>query len=182
MKEQILIKRYAQGLINSIANDQEFKRLYQQLEDFNSLLDKHQKLKDVIHSPFLPLKKRIEIAKQILLQGEVDKKILRFVLFLLEHGRVSLLSDILELMPILWDEKKGVAFIEVTSAVPLTGFQKKQLKGKLELLEGKSVSLKYKVDPKLLAGFSLRKGNIVYDVSLRGSLDSLKDKICQEQR
>ncbi len=182
MKNQILIKRYTQGLINSISNDQEYESLYQQLKDFGSLLSKYKKLKDSLYNPFLPLKKRMEIAKEILVQGKVADKIKRFVLFLLEHGRLPLLDDILAKMPVLWDEKKGVSFIEVTSAAPLTGDQKRQLKEKLELLEKKSVNLIYKVNPGLLGGFSLRKGNIVYDVSLRGSLDNLKDKICQEQR
>jgi len=182
MKDQILIKRYTQGLINSIRSDSEFKTLSQQLRDFCSLLERHKNLKDTLHSPFLPLNKKMQIVKEILAREAGADKINRFILLLLEHGRLPLLVDILEYMPVLWDERKGISFIEVTSAAPLTKHQKKQLKEKLELLEGKPVALKYKVDPKLLGGLSLKKGNIVYDASLRGSLESLKDKICQEQR
>ena len=182
MKEQVLTKRYTQGLINSIRTDQEFKKLLQQLKDFSRLLTKHQELKNALFSPFLPLKRRMEVAKEILTQGGATGKILRFILLLLEHGRLPLLDDILDLMPILWDEKKGISYIEVISAVPLTDNQKKRLKEKLELWERKSVALQYKVDPDLLGGFMLRKKDVIYDVSLRKNLAILKEKICQQQR
>lgn len=182
MKEKVLIKRYAQGLINSIDSDQEFKKFFQQLKDFNHLLAEHKELKDALYSPFLPLKRRIEVAREILTRARVADKIFRFILLLLEHGRLPLLPDILEWMPILWDEKKGISYIEVISAVPLTENQRKRLKEKLELWERKSVALKYKVEPELLGGFMLRKRDVVYDVSIRKNLAILKKKICQQQR
>ncbi len=182
MKEQVLTKRYAQGLINSIRTDQEFKKLLQQLKDFSRLLGEHQELKNALSIPFLPLKRRIKVAKEILTQGGASDKIFRFILLLLEHHRLPLLDDILELMPVLWDEKKGICYIEVISAVPLTENQKKRLKEKLELWEKKSVALQYKVDPDLLGGFMLRKKDVIYDVSLQKNLDFLKEKISQQQR
>lgn len=180
MKDHILIKRYSQGLVNSISNDQEFKKLYQQLKDFYSLISEHKNLREALSSLFLPTTKKIQIAKEILAKGLWVEKISRFILLLVEHSRLGLLPHILEFLPVLWDEKKGISTIEVSSAVPLLGVQKKKLKEKLEILEKSQVSLKYKVNPKLIGGLSIRKGNIVYDVSIKGSLESLKEKICEE--
>ena len=52
-------------------------------------------------------------------------------------------------------------------------------KKKLELLENKPVFLKYRSDPSLVGGLSIRKGNIVYDVSIRGNLGRLKENIIE---
>ena len=57
--------------------------------------------------------------------------------------------------------------------------QKKRLQEKLEHLENAPVALRYKNDPALIGGLSLRKGNIVYDVSLRGNLERLLEQITE---
>lgn len=180
MKSQILIKRYTQGLVNSIRNDQEFKTLSGQLADFYNLFSDHKKMEEALFSQFLPTTKKMQIAKEILAKGSFSEKISRFILLLVENNRLRLLPDILEFLPVLWDERKGVSTIEVSSAVPLLESQKRKLREKLELLEKTPVSLKYKIDPELIAGLSIRKGNIIYDVSIKGSLESLKEKICEE--
>jgi len=49
----------------------------------------------------------------------------------------------------------------------------------LELLEKRPVSLKYRSDSTLVGGLSIRRGNIIYDVSIRGNLDRLKEIIIE---
>jgi len=117
---------------------------------------------------------------EIFIKGKWSEKISRFVMLLIENDRLGLLPDILESLPIMWNEKRGISTIEVSSAVPLEEGQKKKLKEKLEILERRPVFLKYRIDPTLVGGIFLRKGNIVYDVSIKGSLESLKEKIIEE--
>lgn len=181
MKSQILIKRYAQGLVNSIKNDKEFTALNRQLADFYNLLGIHKTMEEALSSPFLPTTKKIQIAREILSKDSYAEKISRFILLLVENNRLGLLADVLDVLPVLWNEKKGILSIEVFSAAPLTESQKKKLKEKLELLEKNPVSLSYKIDPDLIGGISVKKGNIVYDISIKGSLENLKEKIIIEE-
>jgi len=89
------------------------------------------------------------------------------------------LPEIVKSMPEAWNEKKGISTFEVASVVPLSEKQKKTLQEKLAMLEKRAVSLKYRIDPELVAGLWIKKGNIVYDVSLRGSLTKLKERIIE---
>lgn len=180
MRSQILIKKYAQGLVNSIVDDKEFDALSDQLVDFYNLLNKHKKIEETLSTPFLPTSKKIQIAKEIISRDSYAEKISRFILLLVENSRLTLLADILGILPVLWNEKKGILSIEVFSAVSLSKNQKARLQEKLELLEKSPVSLNYKIDPDLIGGLSIRKGNIVYDVSIRGSLENLKERIIEE--
>ncbi|HEX2694263.1 MAG TPA: F0F1 ATP synthase subunit delta, partial [Acidobacteriota bacterium] len=68
-----------------------------------------------------------------------------------------------------------------SSAVPLTDDQKVRLTATLESLERKPVSLGYRIDPGIIGGLALRKGNVVYDVSVEGDLLRLKEKITEGQ-
>jgi F-type H+-transporting ATPase subunit delta len=99
-----------------------------------------------------------------------------------EHGRLEFLPDIVAAAPAAWNERQGVLTFEVSSVVPLTEKQKDRLKIELERLERKPVSLAFQADPAIIGGLSLRKGNIVYDVSVEGDLLKLKEKIQEGQR
>lgn len=179
MKTQILTKRYAQGLVSSIRDDEEFEILSDQLIGFHDLLSKHEELNVALTGPFLPPTKKIQITQEILDEGGLKGKIRRFILLLVENNRLELLPGIVDLVPLLWNEKQGIATIEVASASSLSEDQKKRLKQKLERLERRPVSLICTIDPELIGGLSLKKANIVYDVSIKGSLENLKERISE---
>ena len=179
MKDQILIKRYTQGLVNSIKNEEEFSALNRELSDFAELLEKHKKLKHTLSSPFLPTSKKTQVTDEILVKKSLGKKLSRFILLLVENNRLELLPGIIESLPVVWNENKGIYTFNVASVVPLTEFQKKKLEKKLELLEKRPVVLKYRIDHELVGGLWIQRGNIVYDVSIKGSLMKLKEKICE---
>ena len=180
MKNQILVKRYTLGLVNSIKSEKEFRALYEELTAFSKLTITHEELREILSNPFLPKSKKKEIIEELLARKPFGDKASRFVLLLLENNRFELLPDILDLLPELWNEERGILTYEVASVVPLKEDQKKKIQEKLELLEKKPVVLKYRIDPDLIGGLWIKKGNIVYDTSIRGHLLKLKERICEE--
>lgn len=179
MRSQVLVKRYAQGLISSAKDEKEFECLRHQLREFQSLFSAQKDLQDVLISPFLPQTKKTEVVAQILAKMPFEGKAKRFLLLLVKNNRLTLLEDILDRLPELWNEEHGIATLVVSSVVPLNDTQKKRLEEKLLKLEKRPVSLSYIIDPSLVAGLSIKKGNIVYDASLQGELESLKRKISE---
>ena len=179
MKTQTLIRRYTQGLVEALKDEKEFLTLSRELSDFAELLLSHKQLAEALAYPFFSNDKKIQIIKDILAKKKFSQKMSRFVLVLAENNRLELLPEILELLPSRWNEKKGIFTIEVFSAVPLKEVQKKELEKKLESLEKGPVFLKYSIDPELIGGLCLRKGNLVYDISLRGSLSKMKEEIIE---
>jgi F-type H+-transporting ATPase subunit delta len=180
MKNQVLVKRYTQGFVNSIKSEKEFRALFEQLTDFSRLERTHGDLNEVLSNPFVPKSKKKEIIEELLTKKRVDVKASRFVLLLLENNRFDLLPDILDVLPELWNEKMGILTLEVASVVPLKEDQKKKIQEKLESLEKKPVVLRYRIDPGLIGGLWIKKGNIVYDTSIRGHLLKLKERISEE--
>lgn len=179
MKSQILVKRYANGLVDSIQDDKEFNRIFKQLESFNQLVTSRQDLSDVLLKPFIPKSKAEKVAEELLNKAQTDQKAVRFVLLLIEHERVDLLDDVLKVLQDAWNEKKGILTLEVSSVVPLNKNQKNRLKKKLEKIEKKPVWLKYKIEKGIIGGLSIRKENTFFDISMKGDLMKLSDKIKQ---
>ena len=178
MKNQVLVKRYCQGLLGSVRGEQEFNSLLPELTAFSELLTRD-KLSALLLSPFVSGTRRQKIAQKILSAMSLHPKSVRFLLLLLENERFELLPDIIASLPDMWNEASGISSIEVLSVVPLSETQKQILQQKLEKIEQRPVALKFQEDPSLIGGLALRKGNIVYDVSVKGSLESLREKIIE---
>jgi F-type H+-transporting ATPase subunit delta len=179
MKNRILIRRYAQGLINSVKSEKEFGSLCAELGDFDQFLSSHPEIRDALQSPFLSTAKKKEMAAEIFERSSAGEKIKRFLLLLVENSRLMLLGEILEFLPVLWNEEQGIATFEVSSVIPLDEDQKKRLEEKLTLLEKRPVALTFLTDRSLIGGLSIRKGNIVYDASIHGDLERLKQIIAE---
>lgn len=179
MKNHVLIKRYGLGFINAAAGEDEFAALLQELLDFQNLIAREKRLRGALTSPFIPASRKQRLALEVLEHLHLHPKSSRFLQILIDNERFELLPDITAALPELWNDERGVVTFEVVSVIPLSEPQKQALQTKLEGIEQKPVALKYKQDPALIGGLSLRKGNIVYDVSLKGDLEKLKEKIIE---
>jgi F-type H+-transporting ATPase subunit delta len=179
MKHRVLVKRYSQGLVNAIRDEEEFAAIHEELRHFLGLLESREKLKEVLQSPFLPLTKKKDLTDELLRTLSYKPKTARFISLCVENNRLEFMADMLDFLPEHWNEEKGVSTFVVSSVVPLSESQKERLREKLKQLEQKPVSLKFRTDPSLVGGLSIRRGNIIYDVSIQGNLDRLKEKIIE---
>ncbi len=179
MKTLVLVKKYTLGLVNALKDEEEFSVVSQELREFARLLSTNEDLSRALAHPYIQAARKVLLVREILARAGAAGKTTRFLLLLLEHGRLSLLSDILQNLPVYWHEKKGVSTYEVSSAVSLTEGQKDRLRRELENLEKRPVFLQFKIEPDVVAGLSLRKGNVIYDASIRGHLRKLREQICE---
>jgi len=179
MKNLVLVKKYAQGLVQAVAGEPEFRAILSDIESFLGLYAKREDLRSALESPFINAEKRASVLRQVLKAGGAADKTVRFLLLIQEHKRLDLLRDIAAALPETWNEKQGILTFEVSSVVPLTDEQKARLGKRLEAAEGRPVSLAFRIDPGIVGGLSVKKGNIVYDASIRGNLDRIREQIQQ---
>ena len=180
MKNLALVKRYARGLVGAMEDEAEFRAVLDGLRDVQAVLTGHPELRSVMASPLLSKRKKAEVLRAVIERGDVQVKAGRLVGLLLEHGRLPLLGEVIAAVPELWNERQGVLSFEVASVIPLTQAQQARLAERLEALEGRPVSLVYRIDTGLIGGLAVRRGHIIYDASLRGGLQRLRDRIEQE--
>jgi F-type H+-transporting ATPase subunit delta len=179
MQNQVLVRRYARGLVGALRGEPELAEVHRELSAVGGLLRMDLELAAILKNPFVPRKNRNQIIHDVLAACPMGEKSARFVDLLIEHNRLDLLDDILQEVPALWRARQGVPTFEVSSAVPVTPRQKERLQAELERLEGGPVFLEYRIDPEVVGGLSLRKGNIILDVSVTGRLAKLKEKMIE---
>lgn len=179
MVNKTLVRRYTRGLVNSISREDEFGVISRQLIDFQKFVSSQKELQQILFKSVLPTPRKRAIGEEILKKKDLHKKVQRFLLLLIENGRLELLPDILHDLPDMWNVSQGITSFEISSVISLSESQKKRLADKLEKMEKRSVFLKYRIDPDLIGGVSIRQGNIIYDASLRGALTKLQEKISE---
>jgi len=179
MKNQALVRKYAEGLVQALKDEREFGSVGAEVQAFLDLFSSREDLRQALVSPFVNARKKAAVLEAVLGRSGTGPKASRFLSLLLQHKRLELLSAVVELLPEAWSDKHGVVSFEVTSAAPLTGGQRERLEKGLEAWEKKPVRLVYKTDPAIVGGLALRRGHIVYDASVEGQLAALKERLGQ---
>jgi F-type H+-transporting ATPase subunit delta len=177
MKNLVLVKKYAEGLALALADDGEYAAVGAEVRGFLELFQSRDDLRQALLSPFVNARKKAAVLDEILAVSGTGPKAARFLRLVLEHKRMELLPDIVEALPEAWAEKKGIVTYEVASAIPMTAAQQDRLLRGLEAQEGKPVRLVFKIEPGLVGGLAVRKGHIVYDASVEGTLAALKERL-----
>lgn len=96
---------------------------------------------------------------------------------LLEKGREAEIPVVQREYTRMRREHQGVIAATVTSAEALDPGQRDAIVRKMESLLGKRVEPTFAIDPHLIGGVKVQYENFVLDGSLRGSLDTLRDRL-----
>jgi len=177
MKNELLAKRYTDGLAGALPDEAEFQAVFREVEEFLGVLNDHERLRILLLRPFVSSNKKAMIMEEILDREKFRDKTRRFLVLLIEHQRLGLLPEVVRTLPSRWKELHGIRTFEVRSVVPLSAGQKNRLEAELSRLEKGPVSCSYALDPAIVGGLFIRKGNRVYDASVKGEIERLKEII-----
>jgi F-type H+-transporting ATPase subunit delta len=75
------------------------------------------------------------------------------------------------------DARLGFAEAQITSARDLSDAERRALEGQVEKLTGKKVRAKYSRDSAILGGAIVRVGSTIYDGSVLGQLQRIREQI-----
>jgi F-type H+-transporting ATPase subunit delta len=173
-----IASRYARALVDVILADKiDSDIARQQLRSIVEAVQGSDDLRRVWESPaVLPAQKRAVldgIAKQL---GAV-KPIRNFIAILIDHRRIAMLADIQRQFESELDAQLGFVEVEIASARTLTPGEKRDLENRVERMTGKKVRARYSSNPELLGGVSVRVGSTIYDGSVRGQLERMRQQL-----
>jgi F-type H+-transporting ATPase subunit delta len=95
----------------------------------------------------------------------------------LEHHRLNELGEIVTAYRDLADEHAGAVEARVTSSRTLNKGDRAQLEAQIAKLAGAQVRATYAEDASLLGGAIVEIGSTIYDGSVRGQLQQLRQKL-----
>ena len=101
----------------------------------------------------------------------------RFLAFLESKKRMALLPGICVAIAELHDRNMGVVDVDLTTSLPAEAGEMEVISGEIRRRLAGAMRLRTKTDRDLIGGFTFQVGDMVYDYSVRGALQSLKKKL-----
>ncbi len=173
-----IASRYARALVEVVLEqktDPDIAR--QQLNAIVQAVHDSTELRRVWESPAVSAEQKRAVLDAVVGQMGITKTIRNFVAILIDHRRIGMLDDVAKQFDSELNAQLGLAEAEISSARPLSGDGKRELESQLERLTGKKVRATYSSDPELLGGVVVRVGSTIYDGSVRGQLEKMKQEL-----
>ena len=135
----------------------------------------------LIHNPAVPLRDRTAIVAR-LLDGRVPPSVANLARLLVERGKSDRLPAVAAEYRRLLNHARGVVEATATSAAPLSPAEADALRSKIAGMTGHTVELTVTVDDALIGGLTVRVGDTLYDASVRGRLERLREQLVTGSR
>lgn len=174
----VVTGRYARAFAEVIAAQKgDAEQAIVELEQMAVLVDSSSELRNVLSNPAVENKQKISLLDAIIKKMGASRPLRNFMAVLIEHHRVGQIRDIAEQFKKDLDARMGIAEAKVSSARELTAVEKKSLEKQLATTTGKTIRATYTQDESLLGGAIARVGSTIYDGSVRGRLEKIKQQI-----
>ena len=171
--------RYARAL-DEVVVEQKLSReaVASQLRDFQATFAGSPALQEIFENPSIPEDQKLRVLDGLASRIGMDRTVRNFIAVVMSHLRLHELPEIVDAYLERADKDGGVAEAEVISARPLDGEGKRALEGSIaRLTGGTAVRATYREDPALLGGAVIRVGSTVYDGSVRGQLEQIRQRM-----
>ena len=147
------------------------------LRQIATLYSESVELRRVLENPAVPADQKRKLLDAIVQRNGIDKPVRNLVAVLIDHRRLPFLARIVEQLKKELDARLGFTEAQVSSARELGDAEKRTLETQIEKTTRKKVRASYGLDPSLLGGAVVRIGSTIYDGSVRGQLERIKEAI-----
>ena len=134
-------------------------------------------LRRVWDIPAVPADQKRKLLDVFVRRDGIDRPVRNLVAVLIDHRRLPYLPRIVDQLEKELDFRLGFTEAQISSARELGDAEKRTLEAQIAKTTGKKVRASYGLDPSLLGGAVVRIGSTIYDGSVKGQLERIKEAI-----
>lgn len=172
-----LAQRYAAALADVALQRGGAETLRSDLADFAGMLARSTELRNFLASPAVPRQAKQTGIAEIIGRMKAHAELRNFLFLLVDHGRIGRLEEIRQAFDAELNRRMGILEAEVASAHELAQEEKAELTRTLERVTGKRIEARFRMDPGLIGGATVRIGSTIYDGSVREQLNRLRAQL-----
>ncbi|HEY4901766.1 MAG TPA: ATP synthase F1 subunit delta [Terriglobales bacterium] len=173
-----IASRYARALVEVVLSEKiDPTTALQQVKDMVAAVAESKDLRMVWESPAIGADQKRSVLDAIAGQAGLMRPIRNFFAVLIDHGRIPMLAQIARQFETELNNQLGFVEADITSSRQLSSHEKEDLESQVGLTTGKKVRARYGEDAGLLGGVIVRVGSTIYDGSVRGQLQKLKEQL-----
>jgi F-type H+-transporting ATPase subunit delta len=152
-------------------------RSIEELRAIARLLHESVDLRRVWENPAIPAEQKHKVLEVIAERDEISRQARNLIAVLIDHRRIHFLGAIVAELEKELDARRGYAEAEITSAHSLGDAEKRELEAQVGKLTRRKVRARYEQDASLIGGAVVRIGSTIYDGSVKGQLEKIKEAI-----
>jgi F-type H+-transporting ATPase subunit delta len=173
-----IASRYARALVEVVIEQKIDPAIaVQQVKDITATVAESKQLRMVWESPAIAAEQKRAVLDAIAGQAGTLRPIRNFFAVLIDHDRIFMLAQIVRQFEAELNRQLGFVEADITSSRQLSSDEKQVLESQVANLTGKKVRASYGTDAELLGGAVVRVGSTIYDGSVRGQLQKLKQQL-----
>jgi len=167
-------RAYAEVAVKNKLNPEKTVAEFQQMSD---VVNGSRELRNVLQNPAVSREQKLKLLDSIIQHIGASKMLRNFLAVLIDHRRIGNIGDVLEQFKRELDRRMGIADAKVSSVRELSSAEKKSLEQQLAAITGKTVRATYSQDAGLLGGVLVRVGSTIYDGSVQGRLQRMRQEL-----
>jgi F-type H+-transporting ATPase subunit delta len=134
-------------------------------------------LREVWDAPSISAEKKRAVLDGIVKSAEISRPVRNFLAVLIDHRRTRFLSEIVAQFEQELNQRLGFAEAEITTSRELSPAERASIEADLAQLTSKKIRARYAQDPAILGGAIARVGSTVYDGSVKGQLEKIRQQL-----
>lgn len=172
------VSHYARAFADVIAEAKlDSGAIDRQISDFLATWDGSKDLREVFENPAIPIEQKIGILDKMNAKLGMFREARNFFAVLTKNDRMANLHEVVEAFRTELQERLGIRQAEITTARELSEQEKSTLLAGVGKLAGAKIEPSFKLDKSILGGAVVRVGSTVYDGSVRGRLERLREEL-----
>jgi F-type H+-transporting ATPase subunit delta len=176
------VARYASAFLEVItAAKLDTAAIDRQLTDFLATWDGSSELREFFVNPAIPDVQKVGLLDKLNAKLGLQKELRNLIAVLIDNGRIVSVIEVAQVYRRLLQQQLGIQQAEIVTARALSEGERTALAVEIGKLAGSRVEAHFKLDPAILGGTVARIGSTVYDGSLRGRLERLKEELVSGQ-
>jgi len=173
-------RRYSQALLAALKTHEDLERAERDLETLVRILHQLPSLGRVLAHPGVKPERKAALLDTTLSGLDCLPETRRLIAMLVEARLLPSLPEIAAHFRKLKDAKTAMVSVEVTTPQPVAEGERGSWETALASIAGSRVRIDYKTDTSLIGGAVARVGSVLYDGSVRGSLERIRQSLIGE--
>jgi len=174
-----VVSEYARGLLET-ADDEHAERLADELDRLGALVREIPGLRELLRQAGISRLEATDFVRRTF-PGRVSPEVEATLMLMARNGRIHLLEMLPGCFREQLDRREGKTPAVITTAVPLEAPQRESILATVDRATGRKVAAKFRVDPDLLGGIRVQVADRLYDSTVAGDLDSLREALAHRQ-
>jgi F-type H+-transporting ATPase subunit delta len=160
-----------------IANRLDAQKTLAEAQQIAALLRESKILREVWEAPSIPAEQKRAVLDSIVKKAGFSRWLRNFVAVLIDKRRIRFLHEIVAQFARELNDRLGFAEAAVTTARELSPEERTELENDLGRVTGKKIRAHYAQDRSILGGAIARVGSTVYDGSVKGQLERIRQQL-----